>query len=71
MIINLTKKQVKDAFGELRYMGADFCYRYDKETHKKTEDVEALKLHLGSMKLETVLISGLKQKKCLRLSHIL
>ncbi len=51
MIINLTKKQVKDAFGELRYMGADFCYRYDKETHKKTEDVEALKLHLGSMKL--------------------
>ena len=32
-------------------MGADFCYRYDKETRKKTEEVEALKLHLGSMKL--------------------
>lgn len=32
-------------------MGADFCYRYDKETKQKTEEVEALKLHLGSMKL--------------------
>ena len=47
MIINLTKEQVKDAFGELRYMGADFCYRYDKETHKKTEDVEALETAFG------------------------
>ena len=32
-------------------MGADYCYKYDKETRKKTEEVEALKLHLGSMKL--------------------
>lgn len=42
---------VWQAFGELRYMGADYCYKYDKETRKKTEEVEALKLHLGSMKL--------------------
>ena len=28
-----------------------YCYRYDKETRKKTEEVEALRLHLGSMKL--------------------
>ena len=46
-----TKEQVREAFGELRYMGADYCYKYDKETRKKTEEVEALKLHLGSMKL--------------------
>ncbi len=32
-------------------MGADNCYRYDKDSKKKTEEVEALKLHLGSMKL--------------------
>ena len=32
-------------------MGADYCYRYDKDTRKKTEDIEAVKLHLGSMKL--------------------
>ena len=47
----LTKEQVREAFGELRYMGADACYRYDRENKKKTEEVEALKLHLGSMKL--------------------
>ena len=34
MQITLTKEQVREAFGELRYM-----------------EVEALKLHLGSMKL--------------------
>ena len=51
MVIHFTKEQVKEVFGELRFMGADFCYRYDKETRKKTEEVEALKLHLGSMKL--------------------
>ena len=51
MQITLTKEQVKEVFGELRYMGADYCYRYDKDTRKKTEDIEAVKLHLGSMKL--------------------
>lgn len=51
MQIAMTKEQVKEAFGELRYMGADYCYRYDKETRKRTEEVEALKLHLGSIKL--------------------
>ena len=49
MQITLTKEQVKEAFGELRFMGADNCYRYDKDSKKKTEEVEALKLHLGSM----------------------
>ena len=39
MQITLTKEQVREAFGELRYMGADYCYKYDKETRKKTEDV--------------------------------
>lgn len=51
MQITLTKEQVKEVFGELRFMGADNCYRYDKDSRKKTEEVEALKLHLGSMKL--------------------
>lgn len=51
MQITLTKEQVKEAFGELRFMGADNCYRYDKDSKKKTEEVEALKPHLGSMKL--------------------
>ena len=51
MQITLTKEQIKEAFGELRFMGADNCYRYDKDNKKKTEEVEALKLHLGSMKL--------------------
>lgn len=51
MEITLTKEQVKEAFGELRYMGADYCYRYDRENRKKTDDVEAIKIHLGSMKL--------------------
>lgn len=51
MQITLTKEQIKEVFGELRYMGADYCYRYDKDTKKKTEDIEAVKLHLGSMKL--------------------
>ena len=54
MQITLTKEQVREAFGthrESRHMGADYCYKYDKETRKKTEEVEALKLHLGSMKL--------------------
>ena len=54
MQITLTKEQVKEAFGELRFMGADNCYRYDKDSKKKTEEVEALKLHLGSMKLGVV-----------------
>ena len=49
MEITLTKEQVREAFGELRYMGADACYRYDRENKKKTEEVEALKLHLGSL----------------------
>ena len=49
MQITLTKEQVKEAFGELRFMGADNCYRYDKDSKKKTEEVEALKLHLGSL----------------------
>ena len=56
MVIHLTKEQVKEVFGELRFMGADFCYRYDKETRKKTEEVEALKLQLGNsidIRLET------------------
>ena len=35
MQITLTKEQVREAFGELRYMGADYCYKYDKETRKK------------------------------------
>ena len=43
--------QVKEVFGELRYMGADNCYKYDKESWKRTDEVEALKLHLGSAKL--------------------
>ncbi len=47
MQITLTKEQVKEAFGELRFMGADNCYHYDKDSKKKTEEVEALKLHLG------------------------
>lgn len=51
MIINLTKEQIKDVFGELRYMGADNCYKYDKESRKRTDEVEALKIHLGSAKL--------------------
>lgn len=51
MTINLTKEQIKDVFGELRYMGADYCYRYDKESRKRTDEIEALKLHLGSIKL--------------------
>ena len=71
MVIHLTKEQVKEVFGELRFMGADFCYRYDKETRKKTEEVEALKLHLGSMKLETVLTSVWKQQNFQRLNLIL
>lgn len=49
MQITLTKEQVKEAFGELRFMGADNCYRYDKDSKKKTEEVEALKLHLLSL----------------------
>ena len=36
MQITLTKEQVKEAFGELRFMGADNCYRYDKDSKKKT-----------------------------------
>ena len=47
MIINLTKEQIKDVFGELWYMGADNCYKYDKESRKRTDEVEALKLHRG------------------------
>ena len=35
MQITLTKEQVKEAFGELRFMGADNCYRYDKDGKKK------------------------------------
>ena len=27
MQITLTKEQVREAFGELRYMGADYCYK--------------------------------------------
>ena len=41
MQITLTKEQVKEAFGELRFMGVDNCYRYDKDSKKKTEEVEA------------------------------
>ena len=71
MVIHLTKEQVKEVFGELRFMGADFCYRYDKETRKKTEEVEALKLHLGSMKLGNSIDIRLKQQNFQRLNLIL
>ena len=30
MQITLTKEQVREAFRELRYVGADYCYKYDK-----------------------------------------
>ena len=43
MQITLTKEQVKEAFGELRFMGADNCYRYDKDSKKKTEGSGSLK----------------------------
>ena len=51
MQITLTKEQVKEAFGELRFMGADNCYRYDKDSKKKTEEVGSLKT--SSWKHET------------------
>ena len=35
MQITLTKEQVKEAFGELRFMGADNCYRYEKTVRRK------------------------------------
>ena len=44
MQITLTKEQVKEAFGELRFMGADNCYRYDKDSKKKTEATELPKI---------------------------
>ena len=62
MQITLTKEQVKEAFEELRFMGADNCYRYDKDSKKKTEEVEALKLHLGSMKLGNVFCKHFLEK---------
>lgn len=34
MQITLTKEQMKELFGELRYMGADCYYRYDRENRK-------------------------------------
>ena len=71
MQITLTKEQVKEAFGELRFMGADNCYRYDKDSKKKTEEVEALKLHLGSMKLGNSVIFAWKQRNFRRLSLML
>ena len=51
MQITLTKEQVKEAFGELRLWVRTTDYHYDKDSKKKTEEVEALKLHLGSMKI--------------------
>ena len=68
MQITLTKEQVKEAFGELRFMGADNCYRYDKDSKKKTEEVEALKLHLGSMKLGNSVDIRLEERNFRRLS---
>ena len=37
MQITLTKEQVKEAFGELRFMGADNCYRYDKDRVRRKQ----------------------------------
>lgn len=71
MQITLTKEQVKEAFGELRFMGADNCYRYDKDSKKKTEEVEALKLHLGSMKLGNSVDIRLEERNFRRLSLML
>ena len=51
MQIILTKEQVKKKHLRTAFHGCDNCYRYDKDSKKKTEEVEALKLHLGSMKL--------------------
>lgn len=61
MQITLTKEQVKEAFGELRFMGADNCYRYDKDSKKKTEEVE----------VETAWIFAWKQWNFQRLSLML
>lgn len=33
MQITLTKEQVREAFGELRYMGADYCYKRHWNEH--------------------------------------
>lgn len=35
MQITLTKEQVREAFGELRYMGADYCYKYVRKPGRK------------------------------------
>lgn len=51
MQIEMTNKQVQEAFGELRYVGADYCYHYDKGGKARTDEIEAVKLHLGSAKL--------------------
>lgn len=75
MIINLTKEQIKDVFGELRYMGADNCYKYDKESRKRTDEVEALRqslfpysifilTHSGIHLRQGVLKQGLRRKSC-------
>lgn len=39
MQITLTKEQVKEAFGELRFMGADNCYRYCLKRQKKKQEI--------------------------------
>ncbi len=47
----IDKRTGKRSLWRTSFHGWDNCYRYDKDSKKKTEEVEALKLHLGSMKL--------------------
>ena len=47
----IDKRTGKRSIWRTSFYGCGYCYRYDKDSKKKTEEVEALKLHLGSMKL--------------------
>ena len=51
MEICLRKELVTDALGELRYLGADFTYYYDDKLKRRTEQITALTVHLGSARL--------------------
>ena len=52
MQITLTKEQVKEAFWRTSVSWVRTTVTFhDKDSKKKTEEVEVLKLHLGSMKL--------------------
>lgn len=51
MEIQMSQQQVKESFGTIIFIGSSVKYKYDRETKKKTDEIEGNVLELASEKM--------------------